>query len=203
MQNLNINQARTAYPDLMAFIEKYSPSGSSDEWVPALTEENRKAMHQMDASLHLVATQVRQVEADYAKEASKKGPQYSTYPYNASLLAFLGLTEEKHGTGLYMARQVCSHWEYGVYRREVEALLAAGKTLKVATAFSKKTGKAVRTTTFTPDQIHLYQWGEPSGYAKNDRYRVNIWDNSTLTSAFRRLKLALTEGYLWHETSGK
>ena len=137
-----LQAAQTAYPALMAYIlDRNTVTG----WCSASSHDDENAFN---GELADVAADLTRAQADYG-----------SYPYNASMGRFLGLAikagnhEPEHG--YYMASSVHSHYRLGVALREARQLIEAGRTLAIAAARSKKTGKVVRTHKFAGAQITL------------------------------------------------
>lgn len=184
--------ATQRYPALMAFIdERRRFHGERKGWYEQLLADEAEAFKGGHAD---VAAELARAQADYKAQEEAQGRR--GFPYNEAMGNFLGLDikPENHEPepGYYMAGETMHHHRFGIATREVEALIAEGRTLAVVTARSKRDGKPVRCLRFVgPDQIKV-----EGGAVKveNGKYRGRLSSNWSVESCLEGVARAMRDG---------
>ena len=186
-----------AYPALMGFIAARLAMEEARHWCEQLRTDESDAEGGAHAD---VAADLTRAQADFAAETTRLNPGSSTYPYNATMGAFLGLPlnaahEPTHG--YYMAGRVRSHYLAGVARRQIEAMIAEGRVLRVPVARDKKTRAPVRFAKFAgPEQIRVVG-GEV--IATDGKRRITLRSNWSHETALAAVADAMSTGRYYGE----
>ena len=180
------------YPALMTYIHDRN---TVSDWCSRLHDDERLAEVGEFAD---VAAQMEQARADYKAQQEARGK--NGYPYNAAMGEFLGLpikpTNHEPEHGYYMASGVMNHYRLGVARREVLALVAEGRELKIVTGRAKDTRKPVRFARFCGEQIRVEG---AAVTAANSKRRVRLSSSWSVETCLEAVARALRTGNAYGE----
>lgn len=186
------------YPHLMAYIHDRNTLPAPGGWFRTLCEDEAAARQGGFAD---VAADLDRAQADYAAQQAALGR--NQYPYNAYMGGFLGLplkANPEPGHGYYMAVRVRTSFWLGNAMREVAALIAAGRPLRIVTARSKADGKPVRFATFAgPDQIRIVG---NTVEASNGKRKATLRSGSSEETALVAVAKAMANGLAYGEKAG-
>ena len=186
-----------SFPALMAYIADRNLLASPREWCARLREDEAAA----DAGdLADVAADMGEAKAAFAADMARLNPDSSTFPYNRQMGEYLGLAIRESGEpehGYYMANCVRNHYLAGEARRQIEALVAEGKTLRIPTARSKATRQPVRFAKFTGAEQIRVMGNEVR--ANNGKVKITLTSNWSHETALKAVADALASGRYFGE----